>query len=557
MTDSSSTKLLVLVALAVLVINVFAVITWDVSHISNDGIQYLSTARNWLAGNGFSTNALIYAPHFQGEFPAVQTVWPPGYPLVIALFSKLGMDLHQSALAVNLLMHAMASLVILLILRRLEVTSTFAILSAFAFYLMSIPWAYASALLTEPLFTTLLLAALLFLPDIKRSNLAVWVLCGVVIAAGIYVRYSTVFLALGTGIGIFICLIAHQRKPMAGFVKSNFKLALLIAIPAIAFLHLMFRTYTFIGTLYRYSGSKTPESLASTVYLWFAKASELLGFTSSSLLPGSVSKITFVVLVAIAVITTAVFLFQKRASNSEKARLYFQTLSLVACAHAIALILYLTVNSMSSTPLEILPRYVYQIYPGLFAVFCYMLFHVIENFRAKTGGVGIFASGITVAMLAIYFIAQINSQITLRPRYFSEAMGAQAMLNLPVTADKNLTDYTISCFSNSYSEGDAIWSTHGQVISLHTDIPTVTHANIYTDRPFDGNQLTQQIEDYKLQMFFFINFPGRNNDVYAEYMQNMKEWLEEKGLAKVAMQDNQFANGRTVDVYTTTPDCGL
>jgi len=51
MTDSSSTKLLVLVALAVLVINVFAVITWDVSHIANDGIQYLSTARNWLAAS--------------------------------------------------------------------------------------------------------------------------------------------------------------------------------------------------------------------------------------------------------------------------------------------------------------------------------------------------------------------------------------------------------------------------------------------------------------------------------------------------------------------------
>ena len=555
MTDNPSKKLLVLVALAVLVINIVTIITWDVSYISNDGVQYLSTAKNWLAGFGFSTEALIYGPHFQNKFPAAQTVWPPGYPFVIAVFSKIGLNLHQSALVINLLMQATASLMIWFILSRLEVRKTYALLSAFVFYLLSISWVYSSSLLTEPLFTTLLLAALLCLPDIKRSSLATWVVCGLIIAASVYVRYSTVLFALGTGTGIFICLLVHQRKPMAGFVKSNFKLALLVVIPAAAFLHLMLRTQALIGTLDRYSGSKTPESLASTVYLWFAKTSDLLGFSNSSLLPGSASTIIFTIFVVLAAITTVLFLLQTRTPHSDKSHLYFQTLALVTCAHAFALVLYLSVNSMSSKPLDVLSRYIYQLYPGLYAVFCYMLYHVAQNFKAKSRNAGVFATGIITATLAMYLVAQVNSQISVRPRYFSETKGAHEMMNLPVTADQNLTEYTVNCYG-SYSEGAAIWSTHGQVIHLYTNVPTVTHANIYADRPFDKNLLAEQIEDYKLRMFFFVDFPGRNNHVYAEYMQNMKEWLEANSHTKVAMQSNQFADGRSVDVYTATPDCG-
>jgi len=210
MTDNPSKKLLLLVALAVLVLNVITIITWDVSYIANDGVQYLSTAKNWLAGYGFSTDALIYAPHFQSKFPAAQTVWPPGYPFVIAIFSKIGLDLQQSALAINLLMHTAASLMMLFILNRLEVRRTFAILSAFTFYLLSISWVYSSSLITEPLFTTLLLAALLCLPDIKRSGLATWVVCGLIVAAAVYVRYSTVLFALGTGLN-WLCWLVFQR----------------------------------------------------------------------------------------------------------------------------------------------------------------------------------------------------------------------------------------------------------------------------------------------------------------------------------------------------------
>jgi len=530
--------------------------TWDISYIANDGIQYISTAKNWLQGLGFSTDALIYAPHFQGELPAPQTVWPFGYSIAIALFSKIGLDLPQAAFAFNLIMHAAASLIMWLILRKLEIAKTFALVCTLLFYMLAMPWAYASGVMTEPLFATLLLAALLFLPDIKQGNLASWFLCGLIIAAAIYVRYSSVLFAMGTGVGIAICLLINERKSFNKLFVQACKLALLILIPVIAFSHLMYRTSTLIGTLDRYSGSKIPETLGSTAYLWFAKTSQLMGFNSSTLLPGSSSSIAFILLAALAIGVLLLFFLQKKsAAGSETSREYFHTLFAVASAHAVILAAYLTINSVSTSPLIVIERYIYQVYPGLFAVFCYALFHVTRNYNAKGKTTGRLVTAVSASMVLIYLFAQFNAAIYLRKHYFEEAWGAQQMMNLPVTQSQNLTEYTASCFSSS--PNDSIWATHGQTIHLHTGIPTITQLDIYTTQPFDSSYLIQQIADYKLRMFFFVNSPDRRAETHIAYLDSMKAWLLQNGYVKVALQNNQFAGDRSLDLYTKEADCSL
>ena len=157
-------KIIFLLFLAAVTLNVVSITSWNFSYIANDGIQYLSTAGNWLAGNGFSTNTLTYAPHFQGKFPAAQTVWPNGYPFAIALLIKSGMDAPVAVLTLNHAAHALASLVMWLLLQKMGITRLFASVCTLVFYSTCMPWAYVSGGMTEPVFTTLLLAALLFLP---------------------------------------------------------------------------------------------------------------------------------------------------------------------------------------------------------------------------------------------------------------------------------------------------------------------------------------------------------------------------------------------------------
>jgi len=142
----------IILAVACVVINLIAFFEWDMTYITNDGVQYLSTATNWLQNKGFSTNALMYGPHFQGEFPGPQTVWPPGYPFVLALGGLLGIDLITTGLIVNLTTHALASLLIVLILRRMRVDTGFSIVCGVLFYGMAIPWSFARGIITEPLY---------------------------------------------------------------------------------------------------------------------------------------------------------------------------------------------------------------------------------------------------------------------------------------------------------------------------------------------------------------------------------------------------------------------
>ncbi len=550
--------LLVLICLA---INLLTLYTWDNSYVGNDGVQYLSTAKNWLAGNGFATDALMYIPHFQGVLPAAQTVWPPGYPLAIALTSLTGLELKTAALVFNLITHVTAALMMWLILLRMGVHRQFALLCAFLFYLMAKPWVYTTGLMTEPVFITLLLAATLVLPDPKRKGWLSWIVCGLLIALAIYVRYSAVFFALGAGTGIFVYLLLYERTSVKAFLINCSKIALLVIITIGAFGHLMYRTQALIGTLDRYSGIKQPETLASTTRLWLLNVSELLGFNAGPALNGKVSLGLFVAFIGIILILSGLFftrkLHAKNKSVPEHSLDYFRLATIVISAHSAALIIYLTINSMSVTPLEIVNRYLYQIYPGLYAIVCFIIYALIKNSAernsGRTGRALLCSIG---ALVLLYIIAQANELITSREWYLAEARTANEMMSVSVTKDTDLSSYISQCFENNQSTG-SIWSTHGQHLHLHTGQPTVTHADIYTHNPFESRLLEQRIADYDIKMFVFVESPGKYEPHYSDYMAQMKDWLSVNQYSLLPIEHNQFGDNQSVTIYTEPAGCGI
>lgn len=554
---SRQKQTLFILLLVGLTLNLITLIHWNPAYIANDGIQYISTAANWLFGNGFSTNALIYGPHFQGVLPAVQTVWPPGYPFAIAMTSRLGFDLETTVLILNLIMHAAAAAVLWRIFLKMGVERFFATVCAFIFYAMAMPWSYVSSGLTEPLFTTLLLLGMLFLPVPNISNLFYWVVCGLFLAASILVRYSSVFAAFGTGAGIFIYLILYERRSIGALVKPCTKLTLLIALPTIVFGYLMYRTSILIGTLDRYSGSKVPETLSSTARHWLSKFSELLGFSvSETSNNGWLAIFWFLVFCLLILAIVFCFLFREKnylkSSSTADRKVFLRVFTLVTFFHSLALFVYLTINSVQSSPLEIITRYIYQIYPSIYAVFGYMLFSLFKQFNS--GKKQLFLKTSTTILVVLYLFAQINSLLVTRPSYFRESMETTELMDLQVNDSVSVKNFIKRCFADG-KLGKTLWSPHAQPIHLHTGVPTISQSHNYTDKPFNAEEFQDRITQYKTGMFIFVNFLNSPNENHHKYLSSAESWLIDNNYYSVELQSNTFGTNRTVTIYSADPNC--
>ena len=129
---------------------------WSVSSVdflSNDGAQYLSTVDQILAGHGVRTTTIYYDVQASNGIPALQTIWPPGLPALVALVAKTARLSSASAYGlVNAAAHGATVLLVYWILRRwLAITLAAAMACGLLFY--SVNWQLALGGLSEPLFT--------------------------------------------------------------------------------------------------------------------------------------------------------------------------------------------------------------------------------------------------------------------------------------------------------------------------------------------------------------------------------------------------------------------
>jgi hypothetical protein len=185
----------------------------------NDSCQYLSVADNIRAGNGFRTSIVFYAENYHtGTLPAPQTVFPPGYSLVIAGLGLAGLKLETAALLVSLL--SSAALLPLLILggRLLGIHPWASRALAFLMLCNSAWWLLSIALLSEALFTLVTLATLLAL--LRAETLAAdlpgrtgWLLAGAFLAAfAFWVRYAGAFLLAAIGLYYLGAFAARRSR---------------------------------------------------------------------------------------------------------------------------------------------------------------------------------------------------------------------------------------------------------------------------------------------------------------------------------------------------------
>jgi Dolichyl-phosphate-mannose-protein mannosyltransferase len=166
--------------------------------ISNDSYQYLDAASSLASGGCFC----IGMAHFDeqvaaGRLPVPLTHYPPGYPLLIAGLSRLGPGLETAGYAISATAFLVCILLIWDIGRTLGCSRLMLAIVALLWTLHSIALTYASAVLTESLFTAVLTALMaLVARDLKSDGRNPRLLPAIGALAGLAysLRYAGLFL---------------------------------------------------------------------------------------------------------------------------------------------------------------------------------------------------------------------------------------------------------------------------------------------------------------------------------------------------------------------------
>jgi 4-amino-4-deoxy-L-arabinose transferase-like glycosyltransferase len=270
------------------------VTVYDPSFIDIDGAFYMNAAKNLASGHGFATTILWNEEHYhRGQMPAAQTVFPPGYPLLIALVSRLGVDPRYAAFLVSLVAFVAIPLVVSGILRTSGHTRLGSFAVGAAWLGSTFAWFNVLRCMSEMPFILLTLLSLLCVIQSERhpGRGDLWLAAaGAVAGLAFTVRYQGVFYILSLGCFFLLRLIRQRDWPSA-------RALILVAGSASAFvLPFFIRNHVLTGKMTgtMISGERSLLELLQTLQ-WGLGG--LFGFTKSGLHGGSVPEVLLVLVV--------------------------------------------------------------------------------------------------------------------------------------------------------------------------------------------------------------------------------------------------------------------
>ncbi len=140
--------------------------------ISDDSFQYLDAASSLASGGCFCIDMAYFDEQVAaGKLPVALTHYPPGYPLLIAGLSRFGLSLESAGYAISATGFLLCILLIWDIGCTLGASRPAIAIAALLWTLHSVALTYASALLTESIFTSVLTALMaLVARDLKSDE---------------------------------------------------------------------------------------------------------------------------------------------------------------------------------------------------------------------------------------------------------------------------------------------------------------------------------------------------------------------------------------------------
>lgn len=217
----------------------------DLTFLDGDAAQYLSTARNLLAGHGASTDVLYYDEHYRfGTVPAPQTVFPPGLPLILASALALGADPAQASALAGVAGFCVTGLLLAACLIRLGITPLVVLLGVGTWFTLALAWINVLEGLSEVVYTpmTLASAAALLSPSASRARLLA---AGFFAAAALLIRYQAVFFLGALALWWFVLQLIKRPVRFWRVMTSG---AALFVLPVGAALFIFGRNIALLGS---------------------------------------------------------------------------------------------------------------------------------------------------------------------------------------------------------------------------------------------------------------------------------------------------------------------
>ncbi|MGH9381486.1 MAG: hypothetical protein ACRD2Z_12840 [Thermoanaerobaculia bacterium] len=240
---------------------------------TNDTAQYFSVADNLRAGRGLATSVIYYEEHYaSGTVPAPQTVFPPGYPVAIALVAATGVATPTAAFLIDLFSLGVSIWLLFSIALARGHGPASALGGAAAFACLALPWVYTHEMLSEPLFIALTLAGTRWLVGPQRQPAyGPPLLAGVAAAAAITVRYVGVFFAAAVAVVLAVELIRRRsRRTLIHGVA--------FALPVVvATLTLFWRNARLVGDFRGGNAHEVLKPLGGVLYTALKSTASLLG----------------------------------------------------------------------------------------------------------------------------------------------------------------------------------------------------------------------------------------------------------------------------------------
>ena len=195
-------------------------VTWTYrAEVSNDAVQAIDGAEHLRRGDGYATSILFFDEHFRaGRLPVAQTVWPPGYPLLIAAGSVLGLPEEAAARLIPRI--AFVLLVPLVFLAAMRLLGDRWLASAVTIWLLGVTelWLYLTAPNSDLPFTAALAGVVVLLPRADRP--ASWLWCSLLGALAVWLRYAGLFVMLALGLLVLADLWRNRALPGLGKLRA-------------------------------------------------------------------------------------------------------------------------------------------------------------------------------------------------------------------------------------------------------------------------------------------------------------------------------------------------
>lgn len=298
-------------AIISLMATIALVLNFDGTWMHPDTAQALSVARNLQAGNGFATGIIYYEEHYcLNSWPAPQTVFPIGYPALLAALGWTGMSLRSATAVIGVTGFFLVPFAIFTATVRMGRRPLTAVILAAQWLCFPMLWHNVWERQTEMMFISLTLSSLILLQG-KSTGYRELLLAGFLAAIAMTLRYAGIFWILAAGLA-FLTQIPQYR-----FAAIRRGCAFLL-IPVTVAVTLFTRNLILIGDLKGGSTKDVNRTLSLAAENAYYAASRLTGLDKTNLVSGQVVEVAVASGIALIMIAAVIGLLRQLIWNKGK-----------------------------------------------------------------------------------------------------------------------------------------------------------------------------------------------------------------------------------------------